>query len=670
MSSWAALNARPSSDARDQSAALEQATDEAQDAEHTAMYEQALRCQQRHEHAAAKTLYLALLHSAFRTPTRLVYLCYKNLVSLDFEVQSFEDALLSYSQAVSLDATDVVVWYQMATSAVETGKLWLARRALEEGFKVDATYWPLVETLALVLHVLKDEGAYECVAQYLRERDPQCALVQVIDAMRRSDAALETELEMERLRGDKLVLRRAQKRLRHVETIVERGTKRRRELERERADKRRKQVRRRRTYTLLQASWTRLGELLLEAFDEIHRDVEAHVLQTEVEIRVGFCDEEIEDCAAEEAEKEVDRDGDLPLSNGVQLKEPVEVTAAAGCDTPMLTEISDNDTQDSGKYASEVMVDQPKRRKSRRRENQLWQEQAAAMKKAREQALAYRLQAFLPTNVGDEEKNATQESVLSKWLPSLTVENVNGKFCILNARKEVFTELASFAISTEEPASDSDISCSRMCSREQAAHEVALQPEMVTARQIVSFVTGSAGGTTRSGVIIDWMRRYLNQCSQWSLLHPDDDDGKIHKVCAWLEKAINGDLDILKLETRTQPTVINVADHSLIQNSRFERNGLSPNTRLFLLELRFDTLLPRSLRGRKMCGMEKLLEVQLAEAETLMFEFGWLENAENVICDPNGSELLRLLRLIAQMHERCRNPRMAQHYFAKYRERE
>ena len=117
----------------------------------------------------------------------------------------------------------------MATSAVETGKLWLARRALEEGFKVDAMYRPLVKMLALVLHVLKDEGAYERVAQYLRERVPQCASVRVIDAMRRSGVAQGLEMEMERLSGDKLVLRRARKRLRHVETIVERGTKQRRE---------------------------------------------------------------------------------------------------------------------------------------------------------------------------------------------------------------------------------------------------------------------------------------------------------------------------------------------------------------------------------------------------------------------------------------------------------
>ena len=87
---------------------------------------------------------------------------------------------------------------------------------------------------------------------------------------------------------------------------------------------------------------------------------------------------------------------------------------------------------------------------------------------------------------------------MSEWLTSLTVEYVNGKFCILNARKEVLTELASFAVSTEEPTSDSDISSSRICSREQAAQELALQPEMVTARQIVSFITDSAGGSTRS----------------------------------------------------------------------------------------------------------------------------------------------------------------------------
>ena len=470
MASWAALNVISPSAARDSRAALERATDEAQDAEQTAMYEHALRCQQRHERATAKTVYLTLLHSTYRAPDRLVYLCYKNLASMDYEVQSFEDALPSFSKALSLDATDVVVWYHMATSAVETGKWWLARRTLEEGFKVDATYWPLVETLALVLHVLRDERAYERVAQYLRKQDPKCAVVRVIDSLRWSDVALETEMKLKMLttsHADKWLLRRARERLRHVEEIVERGTKRRRELMGASEDRRRKKMKRGRTYTLLQASWTKLGELLLEAFDEICRDVEAHVLQTEVEIRVGFGDVQAQRNAAGGAKEKVDKDlkkaDDSPLKEGVQPKELVEVGAGAIVEASLLTETSDNDTQDSGKYASEVMWDQPRRRKSRRHEKRLWQEQVAAVKRAREQDLAYRLRAFLPPETGDDNRKAMPESVSNEWIPPLNVEHVDGKFCISNTSKEVLTEMKPFATSTGKPTSCSDRSFCSSC---------------------------------------------------------------------------------------------------------------------------------------------------------------------------------------------------------------
>ena len=77
----------------------------------------------------------------------------------------------------------MVVWYQMATTAVETGKLWLARRRLEEGLKVDAKYWLLVKLLALVLHQVGDKDKYKQVAKYLRDQDPQCASVHILDKM-------------------------------------------------------------------------------------------------------------------------------------------------------------------------------------------------------------------------------------------------------------------------------------------------------------------------------------------------------------------------------------------------------------------------------------------------------------------------------------------------------
>ncbi|KAF4321875.1 hypothetical protein G195_004915 [Phytophthora kernoviae 00238/432] len=100
---------------------------------------------------------------------------------MEFEDHKYEEALEYFAEALALDATDVVVWYQMATTAIETGKLWLARRTLEEGIKVDSTYWPLVATLAEVLHEIGDIDEYGRMAAYIRANDPQCASIRIID---------------------------------------------------------------------------------------------------------------------------------------------------------------------------------------------------------------------------------------------------------------------------------------------------------------------------------------------------------------------------------------------------------------------------------------------------------------------------------------------------------
>ncbi|CAI5708088.1 unnamed protein product [Peronospora effusa] len=119
MASWVALDVC-GGDVRDNRLAQQRATEEAQDANNVVLYEQALRCQQRQQSLQAKTGYLQLLKGDFRLSRRLQYLCYKNLATMTFEAQSFEDALEYFASALALDATDVVVWYQMATTAVET----------------------------------------------------------------------------------------------------------------------------------------------------------------------------------------------------------------------------------------------------------------------------------------------------------------------------------------------------------------------------------------------------------------------------------------------------------------------------------------------------------------------------------------------------------------------
>ena len=58
--------------------------------------------------------------------------------------------------------------------------------------------------------------------------------------------------------------------------------------------------------------------------------------------------------------------------------------------------MSDNDTQDSGFHPQKGMEGHPRRRKSRRHEERLKEVHAAAVKKVREEDLAYRSGAFLP----------------------------------------------------------------------------------------------------------------------------------------------------------------------------------------------------------------------------------------------------------------------------------
>ncbi|CAI5709259.1 unnamed protein product [Peronospora effusa] len=139
-----------------------------------------------------------------------------------------------------------------------------------------------------------------------------------------------------------------------------------------------------RRYILLQASWTKLGTLLLEAFEDINRDDEVDVMRTQVQIQVGY-DDETETREKREDEKVgVDQTSDhLPPIKIEKMKELLKLSP--GLETVLMNGISDNDTQDSSSHAREEMKSQPRRRKSRRHEERLREEHAAAVKKAREQ---------------------------------------------------------------------------------------------------------------------------------------------------------------------------------------------------------------------------------------------------------------------------------------------
>ncbi|ETK82792.1 hypothetical protein L915_11892 [Phytophthora nicotianae] len=663
MASWAALNVA-GGDAR-ANLAEQRATEEAQDADNAAVYERALRCQQQRQAAEAKALYLQLLSGHVRVSPRLEYLCNKNVATMEQEAQSFENALEYFAAALALDATDVVVWYQMASTALETGKLWLARRTLEEGLKVDATYWPLVETLVQVLSQIGDEEEYQRVAHYLRQNDPHCATLKALDGQKKRARPPTTR--------DLKLLKRAKKKLQHLEEIADDGVKKRRKLQQEMNDELKTRMQPR-SYELQQPSWTALGKLLLEAFEENNRSEHADVVRTAVEIKTAFDEQEVKKDVEIESEnletkdEKVDADEQAkqdnpPPAKRAKHKETAKVTAAL--ETPLSTGISDNDTQDSSIYLSDLLELQP-RRKSRRNEERLREEHAAAVRKAREQDLAYRLGAFLPNYIDKQDRESTPESASIEWLPPLNVELVDTEFIISDGTKKTLSKTVSFVLSsTEGSTSNTELQSSQTSSREHTAPTVSPRVECVTGRNISSFISDNE---VLPRAVMDWIRHYLNHCGTWSHLKLGGDED-IHQVCTWLEKALNGELDVARVTTPTQSSVITVADHSLTQSSRFEGNGLTLGAQLFLLELHFDTILQQPIRGKKRRRMRKLVETQLSQAQKLLFEFGWLEDAEETSRSPTGGEFLRLLWLIARMYERCGYPQMAQHYFIKCREK-
>ncbi|KAK1940561.1 Calcineurin-binding protein cabin-1 [Phytophthora citrophthora] len=668
MASWAALNVAEG-DAR-ASLAQERATEEAQDADNAALYEQALRFQQRRQTEQAEAIYQQLLSGQARLSPRLEYLCLKNQAAMAAEARNFDRALGFFASALELDATDVVVWYQMATTALETGKLWLARRTLEEGFKVDATYWPLVETLAEVLNQIGDVDEYKRMAEYIRHHDGQCATVRVIDDEKIKNP---TKREMK-------LLKNAKRKLQHLKELDEVAVLR-REIQLQEMKTQLETKMQSRKYELQQPSWSSLGKLLLEAFEEKNRDERFDVLRTKVEIHVGYDQEEKADVEMETEDAEDEKNKRKAVETEKQLPQDesdhpppakrLKHKASTALETSLSTGISDNDTQDSGTLAQELAEFMPRRRKSRRHEERLREEHAAAVKEAREKNLAYRLGAFLPDFIGKEDRESTPESVSIEWLRPLNIELVDTEFCISDADKKTLSRTPVFACAASDGGAGriTDSQSSQTSLRECTAPRAASLVGCVTGRQISMFVSESNAEMSPSRGILNWVRHFLNQCGKWSHLKLGNDDEGIHRVCMWLEKALKGELDFAKATTPTRSSLVHVADHSLIQSSRFEGNGLTLGAQVFLLELHFDTLSQQPVRGKRKRKMRRLVEVQLAQAQKLLFEFGWLEDSEEAAVCPTGDEFIRLLWLIARMYERCGNPQMAQHYYIKSREK-
>ncbi|KAJ0392575.1 hypothetical protein P43SY_010017 [Pythium insidiosum] len=368
MASWAALNLagndREQHDGPDAALSADATTQEALEAHHAARYEHALRLQrQRGRQDDAKEVYTELLAHATVLSARLRYLCFKNLGQLEAERAAPEDAVTYFSEALALDDTDVLVWFHLGKAAVATGRLALARRALEAGLQLDATFWPLLHLLADVLEEIGDDAEFARIADYLQARDPHWSLAR---QRKRKSIVVDGSATAKRQRRDALERQRNE-----------------REAWRDRAPL---------EYLLQRQSWVSLGKLLLQAFEDVSSEARAQgAPMRRVVIRTEF--------SAVEPLTTVAADDNLDTAAGTEDAACVDLTgdeAKDDDDDAPTSQVNPDETTQHESYTSDhdsiEIPDAPtQRRKSRRHEERLREEHEAAVKRAREKNIEYQL---------------------------------------------------------------------------------------------------------------------------------------------------------------------------------------------------------------------------------------------------------------------------------------
>ena len=174
-------------------------TKEAQEATNLQLYERALQEQRAGCDDDARATFEELLRqpllagvdaeaveqqegSAVDSAPLLKYLCFKNMATLATKRKDWAGAVDSFAQAVSIDGTDVVVWYKMGSAAYAGEHLSVARYALEQGLGLNPKHWLTVKLLIKVLWMMGNEVASDALVEYGRTIDPTYADTRAADA--------------------------------------------------------------------------------------------------------------------------------------------------------------------------------------------------------------------------------------------------------------------------------------------------------------------------------------------------------------------------------------------------------------------------------------------------------------------------------------------------------
>ncbi|XP_072181988.1 uncharacterized protein [Diadema setosum] len=146
-------------------------TKEAQEEEAFSLYKRALEYQRSGQVDKAGETYRDLLQTRFlakvkapegdrrgvtSTAITLKYSTYKNVGNLASDRGDLNTAMENYLEAVTLDGTDVTLWYKIGSAAVKLYQLALARVAFEQGLRCSKHHWPCLDNLCTILYAIND----------------------------------------------------------------------------------------------------------------------------------------------------------------------------------------------------------------------------------------------------------------------------------------------------------------------------------------------------------------------------------------------------------------------------------------------------------------------------------------------------------------------------------
>ena len=86
----------------------------------------------------------------------LKYACFKNIASIQAELENYEDAIDNYWEAANLDDSDVILWYRIGTLAMKISNLELACSAFKQGLKCNPNHWPCLDSIITALYAVPD----------------------------------------------------------------------------------------------------------------------------------------------------------------------------------------------------------------------------------------------------------------------------------------------------------------------------------------------------------------------------------------------------------------------------------------------------------------------------------------------------------------------------------